>query len=120
MQGTSGSFSFNGVELLLPPTEYGWLSRSLIGVSGKAHPVYPAVREFEMKWDFMDSASFNQVQQFYFGIQSTGTMVVDLPYFSVTPFQFYSYTGCTLKEPEVGTFFEEHIGDVTLVIMKAR
>ena len=119
-QGISGSFAVNGTNFLLPPTEYGWVTRDLIGVSGNAHPVYPAVRQFEMTWGFMDMASYAQLEGFYTAIQSTGTVVIDLPKFSTTPFQFQSYTGCTLKEPEVSKFFEQHVSGVNLLVIKIK
>lgn len=120
MQGTSGTYAFNGVVLLQMPAEASWARRDVIGITGNGRPTYPALRQFEMRWEFMDMESYNQIQGFYDAIQSTGTVVVDLPKHAVTPYQFYSYSGCTLKEPEVGKFFEKHVSDVTLTILKAR
>lgn len=102
------------------PTEAGWVNRELIGISGNGRPTYPAVREFEMTWEYMDMDAFAQIQSVYNSIQSTGTVVVDLPKWGTTPYQFYSYSGCTIKEPEVGKFFEQHVNNVSLMILKVR
>lgn len=118
--GITGTYSFNGSTLLLMPTEAGWVTRDEIGISGNARPTYPAVRQFEMRWEFMDMASFAQIQALYDAIQSTGTVVVDLPKYATAPYQFYSYSGCTLKEPSVGNFFEQNVTDVSLLILRAR
>ena len=120
MQGTTGTYAFNGVSLTHLPTTAKWVDRSLIGVSGNGRPTYPAVREFEMKWDFLDASEFSQIQYLYNSIQSTGTLVVDLPKQGTAPYQFYSYTGCTLQEPTVGVFFETYVSDITLLILRAR
>lgn len=119
-QGTSGTFAVNGTNFLLNPTEAGWISKELIGISGNARPTYPSTREFEMTWEFMDMASFNQIQSWYESVQSTGTVTVDLPKYATTPYQFYSYSGCTLKEPEVSKFFEQNVTGVSLLILRAR
>ena len=119
MQGTSGTYSFNGTSLLLMPTEARWVDRAMIGITGNGRPTYPASRQFEMKWGFMSMTEFHQVQGFYNSIQSTGTVVVDLPKQGTTPYQFYSYSGCTLQEPNVGVFFETYVSDVSLLILKA-
>ena len=120
MQGTSGTFSFGGTPLLLMPEEAGWVSKELIGISGNGRPTYPTVREFEMTWSMMDMDSFAQLQGFYNTIQSSGTWVVDLPKYATAPYQFYSYSGCTLKEPEIGKFFEYYAQNVQLLILMVK
>ena len=120
MQGTSGTYAFNGTPLLLMPTEAKWTGKDLIGISGNGRPTYPAVREFEMKWGLMDMDSFAQIQGFYNNVQSTGTYVVDLPKYATAPYQFYSYSGCTLQEPQVGIFFEQWVEDVSLLILRVK
>jgi hypothetical protein len=117
-QGVTGSFSFDGTELLQSPETFQWVSKELVGISGNAHPVYPAVRQFEMKWGFMEMDAFAQLQGFYDGIQSTGTVVVDLPKYASSPYSFQSYSGCTLKEPTAGNFFEYWVSDVTLTVLR--
>jgi hypothetical protein len=119
-QGTSGTYSFNGANLLLMPTEAGWMERELVGLSGNGRPTYPALRQFQMTWELMDMASFSQIQGFYDAIQSTGSVIVDLPKYGATPYQFYSYSGCTLEEPRVGKFFEQWVQGVSLLILKIK
>jgi hypothetical protein len=116
--GTSGSYAINGTNLLLQPTEAGWVDRPLIGISGNGRATYPGVREFEMTWGLMDMASFNQIQAAYYSIQSTGTLTFDLPKFNTIPYTFYSYAGCTILEPTVGKFFEQWVTDVKLTILQ--
>lgn len=120
MQGTSGTFAFNGTALLLMPTDSRWVSREVLGIAGDGRPVYPLPREYEMTWELMDMASFAQIQGFYDAISYTGTVVVDLPKYATSPYTFFSYTGCTLKEPEVDKFYETHVTNVRLLILKVK
>jgi hypothetical protein len=120
MQGPTGTYAFNGTSLLLMPTEAGWVSKELIGISGNGHPTYPGVREFEMNWDYMAMDEFAQIQTLFDGVHSTGSLVVDLPKYGTTPYTFYSYSGCTLKEPEVGNFYETYVTKVRLLILRIR
>lgn len=121
------------VPLLTQPTFGQWLPREPLGIDGNGHAVYPALREFEMTWDLMDLDTAHQLQDFYDDTLVTGTVVVDLPLFNSdnihhgTPpidtrdtYNFFSYTGCVLREPEFGQYFEYARGDVKLLIVRIR
>lgn len=118
--GLSGSYAINGTNLLLQPEEHKWSPRDALGIDGNSHPIYPAIRNYEMSWGLMDMASFQQLVAFYNQVQNTGTCTVDLPQWGASDFRFYSYSGCTISEPEIGGFFTEHVSSVRLVIMNVR
>lgn len=120
MQGTTGTYAINGVNFSLPPTEGGWSARDIIGVDGGGHPIYPAVREFEMSWGLASPSDVKQINDAYLSIQNTGTIVFDLPKWGSSDYTYYSYSGCTMREPEVGRYFNGYIQDVRLVITKVR
>lgn len=119
-QGITGTFAINGVELLAQPTEHKWVDRNSIGISGEARPVYPSVRQYELTWNFLSMEEFAQINTFYNSVASSGTVVADLPKWATYPYQFFSYSGCTLKEPTVGNFFVGYVSDVSLLILKVR
>lgn len=120
MQGTSGSYAINGTELQLPPTTGKWSDRNSLGIDGNAHPIYSAVRQFVLSWGLMSPSEVQQINNFYLSAGNTGTVVVDLPKWGNSTYSFYSYSGCTLNEPEVGEYFCGYITDVTLVVNKVR
>lgn len=120
MQGTSGTYAFNGVALNAMPTSAKWVDRPSLGISGEGRHQYPAIREFEFTWEYLSMAEYNQIQGLYNSVSSTGTIVVDLPKFATTPYQFYSYSGCTIKEPTVDAFFETYVSKVTMSVLRIR
>lgn len=116
MVGASGTYAVNGTDFTLQPTRGRWIDRDAIGIDGNAHPVYPAVRSFELSWQLIDASDLSQVIGFYNSVISTGTVSVDIPRWNGNPYQFQRYSGCTLGEPQVGEFFAEHTQEVKLLI----
>ena len=119
-QGVTGSYAINGNEFTVQPTSGRWMPRDELGIDGNGHFVYPAYREFEITWGLVDPADVNQLQTFFNSIGNTGTAIVDLPKYADANYTFQSYTGCVLREPEIGAYFSEHQTDVTLLIVKIR
>lgn len=120
MQGASGTYAFNGTPLTLQPTEGRWIDRESYGVDGFGHPIYPAVRQFEMTFVLASISDFNQLLLAYNAVAHTGTVVVDLPQYDAQAYVFKSYTGCTLEEPYRDTFFNEYQQNIRLVVMNIR
>lgn len=119
-QGTSGTFGINGTDFYLPPTEHRWMPRTMLGRDGAGHPIYSGVREYEMRWQLGTPTDYWQLQNWFNMMSNTGTLVVDLPVYSLSgSYTFISYTGCTLAEPE-GAYFNEHKSDMILVIGNIR
>jgi hypothetical protein len=123
----TGTYCINHDSFITQPTAGQWIPREPLGIDGNGHAVYPALREFEMVWDFMDLESAHQLQDFYNNTLVTGTVIVDLPNFNSHPtgtdpiqYQLSSYTGCVLREPEFGQYFEYSRGDVKLLIVRIR
>jgi|SRR3990167_1691560 len=118
--GASGTYAINGTNFTLQPTSGRWYPRTLTGYDGNGRAVYVPLREFEIRWDFIDMASANQIQTFFNSIGATGSAVVDLPQYMATPYQFYSYSGCHLNEPEIDVFFEENASNMMLLVTSIR
>jgi len=119
-QGVTGSYAINGTDFLLQPTIGKWIDRPIKGFDGNGHPIYPAVREFQITWQLISMTDVTQLQTFFNTVSSTGTATVDLPKYQTSPYQFYSYTGATLGEPVIGEFFEQHEVDVSMMIYGIR
>lgn len=120
---STGTFGLNGTEFIIQPSEGKWVPRNTLGIDGAGHPIYPAVREFEMSWDIFDQATWNQIQNYYNAVGNTGTVVANLPPYGGPNFVFQPYSGCTLGEPEVNGAFITHEGylrSIKLVIMNIR
>lgn len=114
------TYKINGTTLSLQPTAGRWNTREELGVDGAGHPRYPLVREFEIQWGLMPVADFNQIYNFFNACGVTGTAIVDLPKFANATWAFQSYTGCVLREPQTGNFFEETVTDVVLLVTNIR
>lgn len=114
----SGTYAIDGVPFILSPTDGGWNGRDVIGIDGNGHPIYPSLRSYSMHWGL---AHPNDVKQFidsYNLMGSTGTLSFDLPRWGDTDYNFHTYSGCTMEEPQVGKYFNGYITDVTIKILK--
>ena len=110
------TYKINGTEIPTQPTTGHWMPRQQIGIDGNGHAIYTGVREFELKWQLVEPITADQLQTWFEGVGNTGTAVVDLPYYISGSYDFYSYTGCVLREPTFGTFFTEHYQSVAFLI----
>ena len=113
------SFGWNGVTGSFQPTTHNWVPRDPIGIDGNGHAVYPAVREYEITWDFLSAAEFNTLYGYFLATGATGTIVSMLPKYPPIPsYGFYAYSGTVLREPTFKDFFENYYTDVKLLIVK--
>ena len=110
------SWKINGIDFVLEPTSFRWLTRNSYGEDGWGHPVYVAPREFELKWNLISPTGANQLQNFFNAIGSTGTAVVEIPQYAAPTYVFYAYTGCVVHEPTWGSYFAQNYSDCTLLI----
>lgn len=115
------TFRINGVDILHPTTHH-WVPRPILGLSGAGQPIYPGVREYELKWINVSIEDYRQLQQSFADLSGTSTAVVDLPYFKITGSYtpFFPYSGCVLREPEYANWFNTYYQDVTLLITNIR
>jgi len=120
MQGLSGTFAFNNVDLTLPPSESKWVDRQSYGVDGNAHTIYSAFRDYELKWDLESASDLKQVIDIYNQFGTTGTIVSCLPEWGANDYQFKNYSGTTINEPQVSAYFQGYTTSVTLLIVNAR
>ena len=113
----SGTYQINGVDLPLAPSSGRWVSRDVQGFSGDGHPEYAGVREFEMRWELISADDAATLQGYFDAVSVTGTAVVTIPKYR-QPWQFQSYSGCTLSEPTSDDYFQYHETNVTLLVHK--
>lgn len=118
--GLSGSYAFDNVNLTLQPTSGKWLERTQYGIDGGGHPVYPSVRSFELRWELISTSDAQQIIGIYDAVSNTGTVTVCLPRWGDIEFSFYNYSGCTLREPESGEYFQGWIQDFRLLVLNVR
>lgn len=118
--GLSGSYAVNGTNLSLQPTEGKWNQRDSYGYDGGGHPIYSQFRTFELKWALISTSDLVQLINTFNAISNTGTVVFDLPQYGASAYQFQRYSGCTLNEVSVGAYFQEHVMDVTLLVLQIR
>lgn len=115
------TYKINGTELTHQPSQGRWIDRRNLGVNGQGAAVYSSLRQFEMKWNLNSPAAVSELNSFFGQIgNGTGTVIVDLPKWAATPYQFESYTGVNLREPRQGTYFSENIQSVTLLVTNIR
>jgi hypothetical protein len=114
--GLSGSYAINGTELSIQPTTGRWMPQSVVGINGNGIPIYPRVREFELRWNLSDPALVNTLRTYFNALQFTGTVALDLPQLESADYRFYRYSGCSLYQPERGAYFAEHITDLVMIV----
>ena len=117
--GFSGTYAVNGVDFILPPTTGKWRQRDEAGIDGNGHPIYPAVRDFELTWGLAHPTDVKQFTDAY-NNSVTGTCSFDLPLYGDADYQFYRYTGITMVEPEMGSYFQGWVTDVKLTLLNVR
>lgn len=113
-------YKVNGVELLIQPTSGRWVVDAPLMVDGNGHPIYSSVKQFELQWNLIDPATHNQIQNFFNTVISTGTASVELPEFAGATYNFHSYSGCVLYQPDVSQYFTENVQNVVLLISNIR
>lgn len=114
------TYAINGVTLTLQPTEHYWLPRGMLGTTGDGHPVYAAVREYMLRWNIGSQSEFQQFIGMYNDISYTGNAVVRLPEWNNPAYTFHNYSGCTLTEPEMGSYFTEHPTTIAMIVRNIR
>ena len=116
------TYKINNTSLTLQPTSGRWLTRDIMGIDGNGHPVYPAIRQFEMKWDLITEAEYYQLQNFYDTLVITGSTTVEIPRYKPVSgvYTFDVYTGCIIYEPEAAEFFEMHRLNAKMLIVNIR
>jgi len=114
------TYKINGVELVLQPTYGSWLNRDKLGIDGNGYAIYPMVREYELKWNYLSPTGTSQLQSFFNSISNTGTAVVDLPKFADPTYNFYSYSGCVIRELDIDAYFVENYSNVVLKVTNIR
>lgn len=114
------TFAFNGTLLTLQPTDHNWEARNQFGISGDGHPIYPLVRQYKLTWSLSSPSEFQQVLGFYNSINQTGTVSVDLPEWNSATYQFRTYSGCTLREPEFSNYYEGYYQEISLTVLNIR
>jgi len=109
-------YKIQNTELIIQPTSGKWMRRGVVGISGDGHAIYPAVRQFEMKWQVESASGYNQLMNFFDAIDPTGTVSIDLPRYAYSEYEFRTYSGCVLREPESGMYFSEKHTTVLLLV----
>jgi hypothetical protein len=117
---TQNTFKFNDTLLSLQPSDHNWVTRNSYGIDGGGHNLYPAVRQYQLKFSLSSSSDFIEVLNAYNTVAVTGTIVVDLPEWGNSTYQFKSYSGCTLAEPEFSNFYENYYQEVSIMVMNIR
>lgn len=110
--------AFNGTTLLQQPTDHRWVARDVIGVDGNGNAIYVAPRQYEMKFDFLDTDAFNQLNGFFQAQGVTGTVTATLPKWDANPYQFQNYSGCVIREPEYENWFQNWYVGVRLLVVR--
>jgi len=111
------TFALNGTTIA-QPTEHSWVERSEIGVDGNGISIYPAVRQYQLKWDFIDTEEFNTIYSAFLAQGVTGSVVANLPKWNTNPYQFYNYSGCQIRELTYDNWFQNYYGGAKLLLVK--
>lgn len=117
---TTGSYKIDYVELIDQPTVGRWVPREIVGIDGTGHPVYPATREFEMSWNLISPACYNQIYLMFRNASGTAYITAELPIYGGSAFNFRLYSGCTIQDITFGDEYftdDGYIPNVRLTLM---
>jgi hypothetical protein len=114
------AIGINGTDFPTQPSEHRWIARREEGIDGAGHPIYPAIREYELHWGVLEPTEVNTLQLYYESAAITGTLVVTLPKYADSTYGYFDYSGCTLSEPSFGKYFTEYYTDITLLVKNIR
>lgn len=108
----------NGIPFSQQPTDHHWLDRDTIGVDGNGHAVYVAPRQYEMKFNLMDTDQFLTIQNYFAAQGVTGTVTATLPTWLGNPYKFSNYSGCIIRELTYENYFQNWYEGVRLLIVR--
>ena len=114
------AYKIGGVELSLQPSAGRWIIPDPLGIGISGMARYPAIKQFELLWDYMPISDYNQLFTFYENQSLTGTYVVELPDIEDNEWAFREFSVVVINHPTSGDYFQEHISDVSLVIRNIR
>jgi len=119
---TVNTFKINGVAFSRQPTNHRWINQDAYGISGDGHSQYPAYREYEMDFDFATQQEFYDFNSYWQSVGATGTANVDLPEHPSTAstYQFRTYSGCVINQPEYQNYFENYFQSARLLIVRIK
>lgn len=109
---------FNGGIFSQQPSEHHWLERDSIGIDGNGNTVYVAPRQYELKWDLVDTDVWNELYAYYTAQGVTGSVTATLPKWNATPYQFFNYSGCQIKEMTYDNWFQNFYQNVRLLVIR--
>ena len=109
-------YQINSTGIPLEPEEGRWMPRTILGLDGNGRAIYPATREFEFRWGLKTPGQLWQLQEWFQTIGATGTISADLPRFAWPAYEFHTYSGIYMQEPEVNQFFTENYMEVRLLL----
>lgn len=110
--------AINGYVFEHQPTDHHWVEREPIGIDGNGVAVYPAVREYELKFDFLDTDEWTNTYNVFLAQNVTGTIVATLPKWNSTPYQWYAYSGCIIREMSYDNWFQNYYSNCRLLIVR--
>ena len=113
-------YKVNGTGIPLQPTTGRWLPRRLLSVDGNGRARYAPTREFELRWGLKNPGQRWQIQEWFQGIGATGTVVVDLPRYAWSAYEFHPYSGVFIREPEDNVYFFQNYTEVVLLVTNIR
>lgn len=112
------TIGFNGYSFSHQPTDHHWVERDQVGVDGNGIAVYVAPRQYELKWDFLDTDEWNEIYAYFSAQGTTGTITARLPKWNATPYQFFAYSGCQIREMSYDNWFQNYYSGVRLLICR--
>jgi hypothetical protein len=117
---TVNAYVINGTTLALQPTSGGWVARESFGLDGNGHPIYEAVRQFRLEWAIDSMSDWYELQNLFDTIYITGSVVVELPQYDGSTYNFREYSGCVVQEPSFDRYFNNYPTNVRLLISNIR
>jgi hypothetical protein len=114
------TYKINGTELDPQPTDGKWVEPQILDEDGDGRALYPAVYEFEMMWQLAAPTLFASLLQTWRGVSVSGTVVVELPQYNSSTYQFYAYSGVLIDQPTIDPYFQGHNKGIKVKVKNVR
>jgi hypothetical protein len=102
------------------PARAGWVIPPKKGLNGQGANIYEPYSTFEFTWTEMLPEDFKVIRDLWAQNYNSGTFTVDLPEYGSVNYQFKTYTGVQMDQPEISNYDFGYFSTVTLTIRKIR
>ena len=111
-------YQINGVSIPCP-TNMQWQVPPTKGIRGDGMKLYDPYYSIQLQWNYLNAADFTTLVRVWKGLYNSGTSVIRVPEYGVTPYVFKTFSGVFVDQPEPQSPLEfEYYSSISMTIRK--